>query len=289
MRAEHKYLVPKKTLPELRRAIAPFMELDKHGRGYEEEGYTVRSTYFDTPSLRYYYEKQAGIAVRRKLRIRGYNQADGGQTVFLEIKRKVESQVSKNRAPVAFANLPALFATGDVERYVIQNEKFPDALDDARRFFYHIRRYDLRPAHTTVYEREAFVGRFDATLRITFDRNLRGASYQPLDRLYDEDGLRHAFADHFILEVKYNTRFPAWLRPVLGRYDFRRQALSKYCICARLHGRHTDGKVAVLANARPVVPPGAAVPLRETVPPREKDATRLSPQEELVQPDAIHV
>lgn len=253
MRAEHKYLVPNAALPDLRAAIAPFVELDRHGHGYEERGYTVRSIYLDTASLRYYHEKQAGIKVRRKLRVRAYNQLEDGHPVFLEIKRKVENQVSKNRAPLAFEDLGALFATGDVKRYIRLGGHYAEAVEDARRFFYHVRRYALRPTHTTVYEREAFHGRFDATLRITFDRNLRGASYLPLDALFTDDGLRNAFPGHFILEVKYNTRFPAWLLPMLAKYNLRRRALSKYCICAELNGWHTDHKAAVLAKAPPVV------------------------------------
>lgn len=248
MRAEHKYLVPIAVLPKLRAAIAPFMVLDKHGRGYEEKGYTVRSIYLDTPSLKYYHEKKAGIKVRRKLRVRAYNESTPDSWIFLEIKRKVQSKVSKNRAPTSFENLEPLFTSGDVDRYVHNHAHYPDALDDARRFLYHVYRYGLRPTHITVYEREAFLGRFDGTLRITFDRNLRGGYYLPLDDLYTERGLRYALPGYFILEVKYNTRFPAWLRPVLARYSLRARAISKYCLCAELYEKQRDSKVTVLAN-----------------------------------------
>lgn len=249
MRSEYKYLVPHDALPALRARIAPFVSLDPHGRGYEARGYTVRSLYLDTASLRYYHEKKAGVNVRRKLRIRAYNRPEDGQAVFLEIKRKVGSKVAKNRAPVAFEDLVPLFATGDVDRYVRTGARYPRALDDARRFFYHVYRYALRPTHLTVYEREAFVGRFDATLRLTFDRALRGGAYPSLGDLYREDGLRPVFPGYFILEVKYDTRFPAWLRPVLGAYDLRHRALSKYCLCAEVHRKQWDNPVAVLAQA----------------------------------------
>ena len=249
MRSEYKYLVPNEVLPELRARIAPFVHLDRHGQGFEERGYTVRSIYLDTPSLRYYHEKEAGINVRRKLRVRGYNDCKDTGWVFLEIKRKVGDKVKKNRAPVFFRDLTPLFATGDVERYIQTSGHFPRAYDDAQRFFYHVYRYNLRPTHLTVYEREAFLGRFDATLRVTFDRNLRGGFYPSLGDIYREAGSRYVFPGHFIVEVKYNTRFPAWLRPILGRYSLRRRALSKYCRCAEVYQKERDNKVRVLANA----------------------------------------
>ncbi len=270
MRSEYKYLVPNEALPALRARIAPFVSLDRHGRGFEERGYTVRSLYLDTVSLRYYHEKMAGINVRRKLRVRAYNHHKAGDWVFLEIKRKVGRKVTKNRAPVSYEDLGPLFATGDVDRYIQPDSHYPDAHDDARRFFYHVYRYNLRPTHLTVYEREAFLGRFDGTLRVTFDRNLRGGSYPKLGEIYHEAGLRHVFPGHFILEVKYNTRFPAWLRSVLGPYGLRHRALSKYCLCAAVHKKHWDNKVTVLAKASQLpatpAPTVVQVPEPDTLP-----------------------
>lgn len=260
MRSEYKYLVPNAALPELRARIAPFVHLDRYGRGFEERGYTVRSIYLDTPSLRYYHEKKAGINVRRKLRVRGYNDGNDTDWIFLEIKRKVGSKVTKNRAPTTLADLKPLFATGDVARYVRTNAHYPLAYDDAYRFFYHVYRYNLRPTHLTVYEREAFLGRFDATLRLTFDRNLRGGFYPALGDVYRDTGLRYVFPGYFIVEVKYNTRFPAWLRSVLGKYDLRHRAISKYCVCAEVFNKQEDGKVAVLARAPRLPAPAIAEP-----------------------------
>jgi VTC domain len=255
MRSEYKYLVPNDVLAELRAQLAPFMVVDRHGRDLEEKGYTVRSLYFDTASLKYYHEKKAGINERKKLRIRAYNDLRGDSQLFLEIKRKVGRKVRKNRAPVQYENLLPLFVTGDVDRFVQSSSRYPDAKDDARRFFYHLLRYNLRPTHLTSYEREAFLGRFDATLRITFDRNLRGGSYLSLTDIFRESELLHVFSDHFILEVKYNTRFPGWLRHLLAQYDLRNRALSKYCMCTAIHKKQHDNKRTVLANA-PGLPSG---------------------------------
>ncbi|MBT8401063.1 MAG: polyphosphate polymerase domain-containing protein, partial [Rhodothermia bacterium] len=210
----------------------------------------VRSIYFDTPSLRYYHEKKAGILVRRKLRVRAYNEREPGDWVFLEIKRKVHDKISKNRAPIAPGNVGRLLKTGDVGELVFQTDHYPRARDDANRFMYHVCRYGLGPTFMTIYEREAFLGLGDPTLRITFDRNLRGRAYPPVSELYSEHDTRYVRPGFVIMEVKFNTRFPFWLRSVLGRYGLRKEALSKYCMCGEITGRHVDSKISVLSRIK---------------------------------------
>ena len=251
-RVELKYLVRDDLLPELRHLIEPFVDVDPHGRGREGTGYTVRSIYLDTPRLRYYHEKKAGIRVRQKLRVRGYNRFRPDDWVFLEIKRKTQNRVSKNRSPLRFESLANVFKSGDVERYVLTNRHYPRSLDDGRRFFFHVYRYGLVPTFSTVYEREAFFGKYDPTLRITLDHGLRGGAFPAIEDLYEEDHIRSVRPGHTILEVKFNTSFPNWLRPVLGRFDLRLEALSKYCLCVEASGRQWDRKLSVLGSARPV-------------------------------------
>jgi hypothetical protein len=166
--------------------------------------------------------------------------------------------------PVRFADLAALFETGDVAAYV----RGTAAREQARHFFYYVYGYHLRPTSLTVYEREAFVGRFDPTLRITFDRNLRGKGYPSWPDLRSDAGLRHVHPGFFVLEVKFNTWFPAWLRPVLGRYGLRSQSVSKYCLCVETGRGEADSPVAVRARAaglgrrpdEPGAPPSGPVP-----------------------------
>ena len=252
MREELKYVVPEHALDDLRRSIQPFVQLDKHGIGYEERGYTIRSIYLDSPQLLYYYEKQAHLQNRKKLRIRGYNDPGKDSKVFLEIKRKFSSAIAKDRAPVRFADLHEMFRTSDVDRFIDASKSFPEAQEAARSFFYHVLKCNLRPTNLVVYEREAFMGQFDPTLRITFDRNLRGGIYPTLDELFEEEAFRAVMPGHFILEVKYNTQFPGWLRPALARHGLMQRAASKYCLVIDLFDERQEGSAAVLANAEPI-------------------------------------
>jgi hypothetical protein len=87
-----------------------------------------------------------------------------------------------------------------------------------------------------VYDREAFLGKFDPSLRLTFDKNLRGMIFPSLAMLYDEDCLKSAMPKHFIFEVKFfRGTLPAWVKSILKRYEVPRMALSKFTICLDSH------------------------------------------------------
>lgn len=245
MRDELKYLLPVEALPDLRCAIRPYVELDEHGVGYEERGYSVRSIYLDSPALLYYHEKQGHLQCRKKIRVRGYNRPCDDLRVFLEIKRKNDAAIEKERARLRYRELDGLFRSGDYASYFDR----PGAAATARRFLYHVYRHDLRPTALVVYEREAFEGRFDDTFRITLDRNLRGRMYPSLDGLYHEDGLEEAMAGWFVMEVKFDVRMPAWMRQVIAEFGLVQRAVSKYCLSVDAFERRIDTRTAVLACA----------------------------------------
>lgn len=232
-RLEYKYLVPWDELDRLRRALAPFVEIDSFAGAEEEQEYTVRSIYFDTPGLACYVQKEAGIHTRRKLRIRGYGALREDSLVVLEIKRKLDMRVSKNRAFLPFAGLEQLLSSGDVERFVLTRSAAQQAqtLQSARAFLFHLYRYSMYPVVLVAYEREAFFGRFDPSVRLTFDKGLRGRGHPPLAELFAEDGLNSAIDEHFILEVKFQDRMPSWAASILEDFGLERRALSKFGIC----------------------------------------------------------
>lgn len=236
-RLEYKYLVPLEELSRLRQAISPFVEADEYAQNETGE-YTVHSVYFDTFSLDYYYQKVAGIQHRKKIRVRGYNERERDTPVFLEIKRKNNMAISKKRAPLLFKHIRDLFVIGDVEQYVLNGDGTPEAVEDARRFFYHVYRHALRPTVLIRYEREAFFGKFNSSLRITFDKNLRSSPYPALEDLFGADGAVSSLLGHFILEVKFHDcipSIPSWLKTILEHFNLKRAALSKYTICLDTH------------------------------------------------------
>jgi hypothetical protein len=235
MRLEYKYLIAHDKIDDLREAIRPFVNLDEYTQNRSQKEYTVRSIYFDTMRFNDYHDKLAGLKVRKKLRIRGYNELKNESIVFLEVKRKYGSHISKNRASVLHYNLEAILRTGDIKHLLSYQKKYPDESHDANKFFYLLKIKNNYPIINVVYEREAFFSKLDSTLRITFDKNLRSIALPNFSELFSESGVQKAMNGHFILEIKFYNGFPVWLQKILSEFGSARTALSKYTICIDNH------------------------------------------------------
>ena len=239
MRLEYKYLIPIDHIKKFRSEIIPFLEYDKYAVDRAEKEYTVRSIYFDNRQLEYYHEKIDGIKSRKKVRIRGYNKLDGTNIVFLEIKRKNENFISKNRSPIYYKNLEALLEKGNIADFVLFSNLDDDYYKDGKIFFYNYFHKSLRPTTLVVYEREAYIGKFDESLRITFDKNLRYLAFPKICDLFNDSDLKLAMTNYIILEIKFAKGFPAWLQHAVTKYGLIRQSVSKYIICldayAKMH------------------------------------------------------
>ena len=233
LRYERKYLVPNELIDDLRSRMSPFVRPDvftkKSDNGLQQ--YTVRSIYFDTRNLDFYTEKKEGLIYRRKFRIRGYDQYQSGCRVVLEIKRKIENRIKKHRCFVAYENVDKVLEHGEIRQNIMNTNKCPKAIEDAHRFLFHVKKSQLIPTCLIVYEREAWHGKFDQGVRITFDKNIRSLAYPDLDNLFDDGGLKHLFSNHFILEIKYFTdQMPLWARSLVQEFRLRNEALSKYAM-----------------------------------------------------------
>ena len=236
MRYEFKYLLPIEQHTPLRAALMPFIQRDRFALKQPNGMYTVRSIYFDTPDFEMYHTKINGMAHRLKVRLRGYNEGGDDSLVFMEIKRKYEGPILKNRSDTSFATVKKLFNGAAMDELAprISNP------DNARRFFYQILSRNMRPVVNVIYEREPFLGKTldpDNDFRITFDLNLRSVAYPNVEDLFEEKGVRFAYPGFFILEVKFNNYCPAWVKPVVEDFQMRKEPASKYvgCILANPH------------------------------------------------------
>lgn len=236
LRYEYKYFVPNHKMDLLRQMIIPFVKHDKYCQDAENHQYTVRSIYFDTADYACYFEKVEGIKHRKKFRLRGYGETEKEtSTVFFEIKRKFENPILKNRAPANFTNALNFIGGKGFENYQPDAQKYPQAADDLKRFFYHYHHARLHPVILIIYEREAFLGVHDENIRLTFDKNLRSIAFPEPGQLYSEEKVRHSLTNQFILEVKFNDHFPAWMKPIIASLGLMRQSASKYVISIDTH------------------------------------------------------
>ncbi len=237
LRYEKKYLVPYSFLNRLRDRIQPFVKADKYGHNanFPYPQYTVRSIYLDTQNLDCHSEKIEGVELRKKFRIRTYNNSSPDNIAIFEIKRKIENRIQKYKAISKFKHVEAIMETCDITRY-FNNERNQRSLEDAQKFFFHVKKNNLNPTVLITYEREAYQGLLDCGIRITFDKNIRSLIYPHYNELYREEGLKHLFPRHFILEIKYFTdEMPSWAKSVLQEFRLRNDALSKYTIGYDIH------------------------------------------------------
>ncbi len=237
LRYERKYLVPFRQLGNLRERIIPFVKADQFGEITDDPlpQYTVRSIYLDTHNLDCHGEKLDGVNLRKKFRIRTYNFQTPESMVAYEIKKKIENRIQKYRARTKYTDIQPLMQNCEIHRYFNPRQGEKNILS-ARRFFYHYKKENMRPTVLVSYEREAYFGLFDPGVRITFDKNIRSMVYPSYSQLFKDEGLKHLFPSHFILEIKYFTHeMPTWLRSVVQDFRLRKDALSKYTIGYDVH------------------------------------------------------
>lgn len=234
-RLEYKHIVPKSQADDLRNALKPWVLHDAFCAARPEREYTVRSIYYDNRRFRCYDEKLDGFRLKKKLRIRGYNTEHPDNTVFLEIKRREEDFISKSRAPVLWSRIREVFPGYGVGTSPLPFTPGSREAEAAGRFLYNYYRRRMLPVVLVAYEREAFYGRFDPMLRLTFDKNIRSRLYPELGSLYSDRDTRFLMSGYFVFEVKFYLHLPRWIRDVVRALDLQRVAFSKFATGIEVH------------------------------------------------------
>lgn len=220
-RFEWKYCITPEQTAELAETFELQAQRDAYCMG-PEGTYHVRSLYYDTPDLRFYHESKERLKIRRKLRVRNY----GAQEFFLEIKRKIESQVVKERVRIPGHQVAGALNGAD-PRTLMEGRSESD-LRTLERFRQNVKTLGLVPTLQITYTRRAWIGRTDPNLRITLDRELRGRTQPGSDALFEE-GMLFDFEPRHVLELKFVNRPPRWLLDVVTGGHLKRTRFSKYC------------------------------------------------------------
>ncbi|RVW08391.1 polyphosphate polymerase domain-containing protein [Prescottella agglutinans] len=247
-RYEIKYFVDELRVPELRSELTARMDTDPYS---PHGGYPVTSLYYDTPDLRFYWEKIEGLKFRRKLRMRLYGapaQCTDETVVQVEIKQRVNRVTQKRRIALPYG----------VARRLLDGRE--DILcDPVQRPFVNevatlIGNLDLRPTVTTGYLREAFVGRdADLGLRVTIDHKVHG---RDRDFHFASDATNRFIIPPklAIVELKANERVPYWATDLTARLNMSVIRVSKYCQSVEAFARAPRSRSGA---PELVLPPGA--------------------------------
>ena len=220
-RHELKYFINRAELAALRARLRPVLALDSHCVGGRP--YAIRSLYLDDVDDSAYVDKLSGVQDRDKYRIRIYRHSD--EEIFLERKRKLGDLIQKSSARIT-RRLCEQIISGDPRG--LQTSSNP-LLQDV---FVQMRTKLLRPAVIVDYEREAYLHRAE-NVRITFDTKLRTGLHSR--ELFDPDipTVCPLDAGMEILEVKFDSYLPDYIRALLDGIQADRSAVSKYVLCRR--------------------------------------------------------
>lgn len=223
-RFELKYVISLREAERVKTALRAFMTPDEHS--LDEGRYALTSLYYDSPDLRCYHEKEAGIRFRRKLRLRRY-ETDETLTedtpIFVEIKQRVDRVTQKRRAVLPYRDALLLCherqlpACADEDRAVVEE------------IYAYVWQYNLHPVNIIRYNRQAFIGAaYDLGLRVTFDTALTFQA-SPLHLHERTQDLPFLPPHQVVMEIKVNERIPLWLADLIADHNLHLERTSKYC------------------------------------------------------------
>lgn len=217
-RHELKYLIRQSEAEMLKERLSLLLERDAHAANGV---YLIRSLYFDDIWESAYEEKLAGVASRKKYRIRIYNYSDA--TIRLECKRKEGACIQKTSAALSREETEKILA-GDYWFLAKRGERI------CQNFYRECAVRRMRPSVIVDYDREPFVSPY-GTVRITFDSHVRAGLLS--NNLFDEklpvaEVLQPGW---LILEVKFTEYLPESLRQILPIDEAASISASKYTLC----------------------------------------------------------
>ncbi len=232
-RREFKYLIDESQVDDIRRYIEGICTVDPYA---EKTGgrYMIDTLYLDTPRKATYWATIEDAVDRYKLRIRSYPSVTNAP-IFFEVKRRVGDAVLKTRGSIRgnwrrilFDGIPEVLAEiPDSQRRAIDN------------FICHFHQSPMEPSVHVRYEREPYFSLIDDYARVTFDRNL---SYQRATEMtVDAPASGWTYLDHgsaqrsfsparslVLLELKFTSQVPAWMRHLSQTLALPRLAFCKY-------------------------------------------------------------
>lgn len=223
-RKELKYLLTSKAVYGLKEKLAAVMDTDFHSG---QDGYLVRSLYFDSIFDTDFEDKVSGYDRRQKIRLRVYHPRD--ETVKLELKEKL-GMAQRKRSLILNRQEAEGMIKGD---YAFLMER-PE--ETAHKLYTYMMTHCYRPKCIVEYDRLAYC-RKENDMRVTFDCNLRATESNV--NLFDEELMLYPVAspDEVTMEVKYNGFLYSYVKNVISKTDGMQISNSKYCRARRISKR----------------------------------------------------
>lgn len=211
-RYEIKYLISESQKQDIISSIMPYMALDKYGRS------EIRNIYFDTENYRLIRSSIEKPIYKEKLRVRSYGRVNGGDAVFVEIKKKYDGVVYKRR--VALPYTEAILWLTEGKR--VLNTQISREIDYFCQYY-----RTLAPKAFVSYEREAYFMKDGSDFRVTFDDNIQARSAD-ISLMSEAYGLSLLDKGKILMEIKCAGGIPLWLVTSLSHGKIYKTSFSKY-------------------------------------------------------------
>lgn len=220
-RYEKKFLLNKEQYQKILTRIHRHMRLDPYCKNGVT--YHLRNVYFDTPDHQLISLSLLQPPFKEKLRIRKYGiQGDGGQQVFLEVKRKISGVVTKRRALLTLEEIDHLMNTSQMP---MRTDYFEQQI--LKELVYMTKIYQLQKAVFIEYDRLAFFDKQDQEFRVTFDHHIM-TRYDNFDFESKQPGIPLLSDGMVLMEVKVGDAMPLWFAKALARLNIYLNHFSKY-------------------------------------------------------------
>jgi len=212
-RREKKFMVAPGKLSALLEALAPYMEQDRYGL------HTICTIYYDTEDFAIIRHSLDKPKFKEKLRLRSYGTPGEMDTVYLELKKKLDGITYKRRMSLS------LWRSRDYLDYGIKPTEGTGQIFGEIDWF--VGQHNPAAKALICYDRVALFGKNDPELRITFDANIRWRDHN-LDLGKGDYGSLLTGPGIRLMEVKTLGALPLWLCDILSELQIYPQSFSKY-------------------------------------------------------------
>ncbi len=219
-RSEKKYHINQMQALKLKSKLKYLMKIDENI--IDNNGYTIRTLYFDSYEDNDYFDKVDGINLRKKIRLRVYS--TNQETAKLELKQK-EGDLQRKQSLTISKDVALHMINGNYAPLLEMKNEF------AEKIYYMLQSGYYRPKCLLSYQRFAFVENINK-IRITFDTDIK---YTDCDfRLFEDCIIMTPYIHDPILEVKYDGYLFDYIRKLLENLDSQQCSISKYIIARSL-------------------------------------------------------
>ena len=215
-REEYKYFISQDEILYLRAMLSKVMKIDPNSRNNNK--YTVTSLYFDTPINEDLEEKQSGIYYREKFRLRTYNLQN--KTIKFESKKRANTAIIKDSEILSKEEAENVI-NGNFEVFAKHDSNF------LRESYIRLKSKGYRPSIIVEYDREAYFLPF-GNISITFDMDLRTYNAHKNILQLNKANIPIFLEGQQVLEVKFSSPLPEYLKKILSRIKGNRSAISKF-------------------------------------------------------------